>query len=121
MQELFALHQPNGPERCGVILDDGSILELENVHPDPVNYFAMDKAAVDASNVVATWHTHPRTGPCLSVGDFRSFVSMPRLLHYIVAATEIWCYGMSGDILLSHDNNHFIRPSEGALPEGNPG
>ena len=117
MQELFALHNPNGPERCGVILKDNSIVELDNIHPDPFHAFAMDSTLLGVDEVVATWHTHPTTGPNLSVADFKSFRLYPRLKHYIVAETEIWCFGMSGDILLKYDNYHPTRPPEGPLPE----
>lgn len=131
MQELFALHQPNGPERCGVIYKDGSIIEVDNIHPDPNHYFAMPLALVDSDLVEATWHTHPRTSGNLSVADYKSFVSLPKLRHYIVAETEIWCYGMSGDILAvyqilprepvsaHHDHDYLTRPSEGSLLPGN--
>lgn len=116
VQELFALHQPDGPERCGVILDDGSILELDNLHPMPTQGFRMPAEALNSSNVVATWHTHPTTGPNLSVDDYRAFTAFPRLRHYVVAASEIWCYGMACGILLVHDDYHSTRPPEGALP-----
>lgn len=116
MQELFALHNPNGPERCGVILTDGSILELDNIHPDPNNGFAMDPTLLDTTGVVASWHTHPTTGPNLSIADFKAFKSYPHLLHYVVAETEIWCFGISGDILLAYDNYHSTRPPQGTLP-----
>lgn len=121
MQELFALHDRKGPERCGVILDDGSIVELDNIHPTPLLGFAMPVEALEASNVVATWHTHPVTGPNLSIADYRAFVSQPRLRHYVVAETEIWCYGVAGDILSRHDDYHSTRPLGGALPPGNQG
>ncbi len=121
MQELFDLHSPDGPERCGLILEDGSIVEIDNIHPDPLNGFAMPMELVSARGVHATWHTHPRTGPNLSVQDYKAFRELPKLRHYVVALTEIWCYGMAGDILVSHDNHHFIRPPKGPLPGANPG
>lgn len=116
MQDLFALHQPNGPERCGVILDDGSILELDNLHPSPTHGFMMPAEALNSSNVTATWHTHPTTGPNLSVDDYRAFMAFPLLRHYVVAASEIWCYAVSNDILLCHDDDNLTRLPEGALP-----
>ncbi len=121
MQKLFDLHNPDGPERCGVILTDDTIVELENMHPSPFEGFAMDSTLLEASDVVATWHTHPTTSPNLSVADFKAFRTHPRLMHYVVAETEIWCYGMSGDILLAYDNYHLTRPPQGIVPPGNPG
>lgn len=121
MRALFDLHNPDGPERCGVILDDRTILEIPNIHPDPTKAFSMPSEALEAANVIASWHTHPTTTANLSVADYKAFHRWPRLRHYVVAATEIWCYGMSGDILVlcetitksqSHDYNRPTRTPE---------
>lgn len=114
MRELFDLHNPDGPERCGVILEDGTILELDNVHPTPKYAFSMDAAFLNDSEVAATWHTHPITGPNLSVDDYRSFKMYPDLKHYIVAASEIWCFAVVNGTLLSCENltkNPLTAPS----------
>lgn len=125
MQKLFEFHSPSGHERCGVILANGDVLEIENVHPNPADGFAMPVEVLNVKEVVATWHTHPRTGPNLSVADYRAFQGFPRLRHYVVAAREIWCYGMAGDILVqcetihlgTHDSHRPARPSQGPLPK----
>jgi proteasome lid subunit RPN8/RPN11 len=104
VQDLFNLVDPNGEELCGVIMRDGTIKVLENVHPEPRDNFAMDATTLGDPEVVATWHTHPRSSPNLTVADFRAFRQFPRLRHYIVGLSEIWCYRMQGDILVLDDN-----------------
>lgn len=99
MQNLEQFLTTDGPERCGVILDTGEVLEIPNVHPDPSDAFAMPVEVLTASNVVATWHTHPRSGPNLSVADYFAFTSQPRLRHYIVSASGTWSFGMVSGIL----------------------
>lgn len=116
MQSMFNLHDPNGPELCGVILADGTVKSLPNIHPDPRDNFSMDASDFDDPNIVATWHTHPRTGPNLTVEDYRAFVQFPRLRHYIISATEIWCYRMDGAILVRDDNDNFTRLPAGSSP-----
>jgi proteasome lid subunit RPN8/RPN11 len=64
-------------ERCGVILANGSMIELPNSHPDPVNRFRMSKADIDARlsllevPIFAWWHTHydPDDNPLPSKDD----------------------------------------------------
>lgn len=104
MKSLFNLFDPNGDELCGVIYEDGTVVSLPNIHPNPRDNFAMSVEPLQDPKVIATWHTHPRTSANLSVEDYRAFVQFPRLRHYVVAATEIWCYRMAGDILVLDDN-----------------
>lgn len=115
VHKLFDYFDPEGDERCGVILDTGEIREVLNVHPEPHNHFAMPEEEVSLPSVAATWHTHPRTGPNLSIADYRAFTRFPALKHYIIARGEIWCYYMADDILLLDENAYFPR-----LPEGSP-
>lgn len=102
--ELQAKHSSDGPERCGVILSSGEVVEIKNIHYDPMNSFAMPESELLKPEVVATWHTHPITGPNLSVADYKAFLFWPKLKHYIVAASGIWCYEMHDDILVSYEN-----------------
>jgi proteasome lid subunit RPN8/RPN11 len=128
MQNLKEFHDPNGPERCGIVMSDGRVIELRNLHPDPMDNFAIQNELLFNLDVVATWHTHPRTGPNLTVADYKAFMAHPRLRHYVVSASEIWCFEMSGDILAvrerlqngHHDNDNPTRippePSPGTDP-----
>lgn len=104
MQSLFNLFDPDGDELCGVVMKDGTVKVLPNLHPEPRDNFAMDASVLDDPEVVATWHTHPRTSPNLTVADYRAFRQFPRLRHYIVGAAELWCYRMHDDILVLDDN-----------------
>lgn len=54
-------------EACGFILDDGEIVEIANIHPDPLRGFSMsgqdilnklDKESL--SRIIGIWHTHPK-------------------------------------------------------------
>ena len=90
--DLLQLWNNFGDERCGVILASGKIKELPNIHPDPTNYFAMDAKELKKKNIIASWHTHPTTGPNLSVADYKGFLLFPHLDHYIVAENQCWKY-----------------------------
>lgn len=120
-----------GPERCGIITITGDIIELKNISPNPDSEFAMESGPLEDTHTCATWHTHPTSGPNLSVADYRAFVAYPVLAHYVVSPSEIWCFEMAGDILVRRKNtlkarqeNDFdypARPPEGALPAADPG
>lgn len=73
-------------ERCGLILKDGTIVEIANVADDPVTSYRMNAAEVvlHLDETVATWHTHPDDDPNLSGADYAGFLSWPHLEHYIV-------------------------------------
>lgn len=79
------------PERCGVILGDGEIVELLNVHAEPEKGFHMDPKAfleqID-DGAVGTWHTHPGRDPNLSEEDMNGFRQWPRLTHHIIGIRD---------------------------------
>lgn len=120
-----------GQERCGIITVTGEILELQNISAKPESEFSMESGPLEHADTIATWHTHPTSGPNLSVADYRAFRAYPALVHYVVSPSEIWCFGMAGDILVRRKNtlkarqeNDFdypARPPEGALPATDPG
>lgn len=104
-EKLLTYFQRGGLERCGVVLSTGEVVELENEHSEPQNNFSMD-LALFSENVIATWHTHPHDSPNLSVTDYNTFRSFPKLKHLIVSSKEIWGYYMENDILLRNDDNN---------------
>lgn len=104
------MYEKAGVERCGVITSQGLVIELKNSHPTPSDNFAMDLAEFP-ENTVATWHTHPASGPNLSVEDYGAFKGLPHLLHLIISGSDIWGYYMENDILLTDDNNYLTRLS----------
>lgn len=102
--KFSAVFDAKGPERCGVILASGQIAEMPNIHPDPMNAFAFDASVLNSPDVVATWHTHPTTGPNLSVEDYRMFQQHPRLGHLIISASDVWLFIVNDDILVRYGN-----------------
>lgn len=92
-------------EYCGVILKDLSIVQLPNLSPTPTESFEMDVEQVLALDPIATWHTHPRTGPNLSAPDYLLYLQHPKLWHYIVGCTgETWCYFVEDGVVLLHED-----------------
>lgn len=95
MQELLQRYEGD-KERCGLILADGTIVELPNVAPEPTEAFCADPEALlpylDAGVIAATWHTHPSTSSNLSVGDYETFLFWPDCKHYIVGNDGVACY-----------------------------
>jgi proteasome lid subunit RPN8/RPN11 len=85
-QLLQLLDPERSDERCGFVMNDGSIVEVGNMHPEPTEGFIMDPTAMilQADDAAATWHTHPKTGPNLSQEDYRGFLAWPRLKHHII-------------------------------------
>ncbi|UVK63813.1 metalloprotease [Gordonia phage LilyPad] len=78
-----------GDERCGVILQDNTIIELTNGWPDPAHAFGLLYDEMNEvfrrhgrGSVLGIWHTHPnnRCRPSAQdeagwpVGNFRYFI-----------------------------------------------
>lgn len=82
---------PGRSELCGVILADGDVMQLTNIHPEPDKGFHIDPAAflvqVEAG-ATGTWHTHPGHDPNLSEEDMTGFQSWPKLAHHIVGIRD---------------------------------
>ena len=95
-----------GRERCGLILDNGSVVELTNIHPHPLEAFEFDVEEFHRYPLaIATWHTHPRTTGNLSIEDFHLFLQLHRLWHYIVGPDgDIRCYQVEDGRVLLHDS-----------------
>jgi proteasome lid subunit RPN8/RPN11 len=79
-------------ERCGVLLKDGSIVEIENLAEDKENSYDMNPAPIvpllEADAVAATWHTHPNGDCNLSGEDYKGFLSWPDLEHIIIGRRD---------------------------------
>lgn len=79
------------PELCGVVLADGDIMQLPNIHEKPVEGFHIEpKAFLEQieAGAIATWHTHPGRDPNLSHEDFEGFHAWPSLTHHIVGIRD---------------------------------
>ncbi len=101
-------------ERCGLILKDGSIVELVNTHINPEGNFSFSKEEFDRyPTCIATWHTHPRGNSNLTVEDYEAFLKYPNYFHYIVGDGTVWgFYVREGRVFLYEDDSIF-----GAAPE----
>lgn len=95
------------PERCGLILKTGEIVELPNRHPQPWDFFAIAQEDLDRYrlNIDATWHTHPKGTANLSVEDYLLFRDkLPAWFHYIISRDEVRCYYVRDNLVYSHEN-----------------
>jgi len=86
---LETLYKPDDTEeRCGLILKDGSIVEIENIAEEKTDGYDMNPAAVlpflEADLIAGTWHTHPGGDPNLSGEDYAGFLAYPDLEHSII-------------------------------------
>lgn len=83
------LHDPGALERVGIILGNGAVIELRNLHADPAAGFLIDVAELLAfmETISGTWHTHVAEGsnsePSLDDVDF--FLRWPELRHTIIS------------------------------------
>lgn len=95
---------PETPERGGLILDDGTVVELQNLSDEP-NEGAVLNPTDDQlemfDRAVATWHTHPGASANLSVGDYETFVNQPQLQHAIVGDTEVRWYAVKNGAVVN--------------------
>ena len=95
-------------ERCGFVLPSGTIIEVPNTHPNPTTNFAFAESYFKKfDNAIATWHTHPSTGPNLSVEDYRSFLSHPEVFHYIVGDGKVWGFYVKDNRVLRYEDSDF--------------
>lgn len=82
-------------------MQDGSLLELPNVHPEPENGFRIDPLDVvkHCDKAAATWHTHDEIA-YPSGADYITFVNWHNLRHYIVGSDGVRCYKVQGTAVL---------------------
>jgi len=95
--ELKTKLQP-GPERGGVILTDGTIIEFENIAENPEEGFCPDIGELIpyVDDLASTWHTHPNSSSNLSVEDSYTFLCWPFLTHAIIGEDGIRWYKVKG-------------------------
>jgi proteasome lid subunit RPN8/RPN11 len=89
-------------ERCGFILADGSIVEIDNVAPEPEHSFIArgEDILKYIDRVSATWHTHPGSSSNLSQGDAETFLFWPQCLHHIVGTDGVSTYRVENHVVL---------------------
>lgn len=86
---LETLYNPDDTEeRCGLVLVDGTLVEVENIAEDKANSYVMNPSAVlpflIAGAITGTWHTHVNDDPNLSGEDHEGFRAWPDLDHFII-------------------------------------
>lgn len=88
MRSISEFYSDEGPERVGVILNAGEVVEVTNRASDPFNTFSIDPdwLRTHESEIVATWHTHPNSPANLSFADYTTFLAWPQFDHYIVGS-----------------------------------
>lgn len=121
MKSLLAeFYESTGPERVGFILADGSIVEVENVAPNPLDEFDVcsEDLMTFAEKAVATWHTHPGAKGNLSADDYLAFLGWPNLEHYVIGCDGIHQYSVTSDGTVTEAYDHATNPPprEAALP-----
>lgn len=96
MDDLLTFYSDQGPERCGLILSSGEIVELENVADDPLEAFEIsdDDIIQYEDEAKASWHTHPGTSSQLSFEDCEGFLSYPDLQHHIIGNDGVTTYAV---------------------------
>lgn len=95
-------------ERCGFILKDGTIIEVENKHPTPSISFSIETESFEtyADQIAIVWHTHPTSLVNLSVADYQAFLSKPQYLHMIIGRTQYAVFQVEADVVLIREFNN---------------
>lgn len=89
-------------ERCGIILTNNEIVEVENKHSDPRHHFKILAEDVEPyqGQIKGLWHTHIDSNYNLSMADYECFLSLPELTHYIVTKDKVaWYYVDQGLVI----------------------
>lgn len=105
MKDLFDYYE-GSDERCGVILGDATIMELDNVHPEPSQGFEIspEKILELLPSVVAFWHTHPNSTSTLSGADKLCIEQWPEMDHFIVGNDGVTKYQVIEGIVVDADH-----------------
>jgi proteasome lid subunit RPN8/RPN11 len=81
-------------ERCGLVLTDGTLVEIENAHPEPEKGYRIPIVAIQDyyETLAGTWHTHPYEDALMSQDDYLGFSQWPGLHHYIIGKDGVRCF-----------------------------
>lgn len=103
MKDLYNFYEDSGPERCGFILDDGQIIEVENKHELPTEGFEIDSQEIlnYLPEIKGIWHTHPGGTEVLSGADKSYMMFWPDVDHYVVGKRGIRIYKVKGEALIN--------------------
>lgn len=95
-------------ERCGFILKDGSVVELENTHPQRSHAFSISDSDFEKyeGRIATVWHTHPDSNVNLSVADYRAFLTKPEVLHMIIGEQHTALFYVEDQTVLIRSHSH---------------
>lgn len=90
-------------ERCGFILNDGTILEVQNIHPEPESGFEIDPQETlrYINELAGVWHTHPKAPSVLSGDDKLYMEQWPQLSHYVIGNDGMREYRIEDGVLVN--------------------
>ena len=96
-------------EKCGFILEDGTVVECENTSPNPERGFQIDQAEIDKyNNISVFWHSHPSDDLNLSLEDYFNFLKYPEQRHRIYGSTEYAEYFVRRNFVMREENDFTI-------------
>ena len=90
-------------ERCGFVLRDGSLVEVENLASDPSNYFLISDESFEEydGQIFASWHTHTHDSANISMADYETFTTSTLAKHVVVSRKAVAVFSMVGaDLML---------------------
>lgn len=92
-------------ERCGLILKDGTIIEVDNIAEVPEQSFEIpaEKLVEYEDQLAATWHTHPFQSSIFSEKDYFGFLMWPSVMHYIIGTDGVSAYKVEDGVVLNAD------------------
>lgn len=99
------LRKTDTAERCGVILMDGTIVNADNLHPEPERGFILPAKLLveNEDDLYGTWHTHPHDTANLSQTDYAGFAQWPRLRHFIIGVDGVRCFKLEDGLIVEVD------------------
>ena len=92
-------------ERVGLVLFDGTVIELRNQSPTPETGFMVDPEEFKSVSeyTVGMWHTHPKNNVNLSPLDHNTFKSLAGWTHYIVTETRVRSFIVRNNKVMLHE------------------
>ena len=101
-------------ERCGFILKNSEIVEVQNICDTPTEGFIVRAEDIieHQDNVTGFWHTHPGATFNLSVDDHLAFLNYPDWDHYIIGENGIRRYTVENGAIIQHGDEKNSSPRE---------
>lgn len=88
------------PKERGGFINAGSIVECENTHPNPLDFYSPSYEDLEKFEAAeATWHTHPNGSKNLTREDYEAFQNWSDKKHYIVGKDGVFCYYVDKETL----------------------